>query len=239
MILLFTDFGWRGPYIGEVEAVLRRAALATPIVHLMADAPAFNPRAAAYLLAALAERAEADDVILAVVDPGVGGPRQPLAVEADGRWLVGPDNGLFELLLRRATTWRGHRIDWRPPTLSSTFHGRDLFAPVTARLATGSRDGLAPADPTHFPDWPDDLAEVIYIDGYGNAMTGLRASGLAGGTTLTVAGHQLHRQTTFSTAAPDKPFWYANSSGLVELALDRASIAAVLGLTIGTPVGLR
>jgi S-adenosylmethionine hydrolase len=238
MILLFTDLGWRGPYVGEVEAVLRRAAPTVPTVNLMADAPAFNPRAAAHLLAALAEQTECGDVILAVVDPGVGGPRQPLAIEADGRWLVGPDNGLFEPLLRRARDWRCHHIVWRPSVLSSTFHGRDLFAPIAARLALGSEDGLAGTEPTRFPEWPDDLAEVIYIDGYGNAMTGLRATRLAFDAVLTVAGCRLHHRTTFSSASPKEPFWYVNSSGLVELALNRAGIAPVLGLAIGTPVTL-
>lgn len=156
MILVFTDFGHAGPYMGEMRAALLRRAPAVPVVDLMADAPAFRPDLAAYLLAALWPTALPGDVLLAVVDPGVGTARRPLAVEVDGRWLVGPDNGLFEPILRRAGRWQGHAIAWRPERLSTSFHGRDLFAPVAAGLATGGRPALTPAEPTRFPDWPDD-----------------------------------------------------------------------------------
>ena len=114
MIVLCTDFGLSGPYLGQVKAVLARHAPAVPVIDLFADLPAFEPRLAAYLLAAYGEWFEAGDVILAVVDPGVGGPRGALAVEADGRWFVGPDNGLFELVLRRAARARCFAIAWRP-----------------------------------------------------------------------------------------------------------------------------
>ena len=135
MIVLCTDFGLEGPYTGQVKAVLARAAPAVPVIDLFADLPPFRPQGAAYLLAAYGEFFVAGDVIPTVVDPGVGGPRAALALEADGRWYVGPDNGIFELVLRRAQAARGWRIDWRPPALSATFHGRDLFAPVAAALA--------------------------------------------------------------------------------------------------------
>ena len=137
MIVLCTDFGLEGPYTGQVKAVLARAAPAVPVIDLFADLPAFRPQLAAYLLAAYGEAFVAGDVILAVVDPGVGGARAALAIEADGRWYVGPDNGLFEIVLRRAHAARCWRIEWRPAALSATFHGRDLFAPVAARLALG------------------------------------------------------------------------------------------------------
>ena len=106
MIVLCTDFGLEGPYTGQVKAVLARAAPDVPIVDLFADLPAFQPRLAAYLLAGYGEFFLAGDVILAVVDPGVGGARGALALEADGRWYVGPDNGLFEIVVRRARTAR-------------------------------------------------------------------------------------------------------------------------------------
>jgi S-adenosylmethionine hydrolase len=96
MIVLCTDFGLSGPYTGQVKAVLARLAPAVPAVDLFANLPAFEPRLAAYLLAAYGDWFEAGDVILAVVDPGVGGSRGALVVEADGRYFVGPDKGLFD-----------------------------------------------------------------------------------------------------------------------------------------------
>jgi len=138
MIVLFTDFGLDGPYVGQMKAVLHRDAPGVPVIDLFADAPAFDAKRSAYLLAAYAEEFPAPTVFLAVVDPGVGGARRPLMVEADGRRYVGPDNGLFEIVWRRARRRRGGAITWRPERLSASFHGRDLFAPVAARLAVGS-----------------------------------------------------------------------------------------------------
>ncbi len=238
MILLFTDFGWSGPYMGEMRAVLLRRAPHVPVVDLMIDAPAFRPDLAAYLLAALWPAAEPGDVIVAVVDPGVGGPRRPLAVEVDGRWLVGPDNGLFEIVLRRAGSASCHVIAWRPERLSASFHGRDLFAPIAARLATGDRAGLVVQPPTRHRDWPDDLAAVVHIDGYGNIVTGLRASLLSPDAVFEVDGQRLARQRTFADAPPGAAFWYENSSGLAEIAVNAGRAAERLRVAVGDPVGL-
>ncbi len=158
--------------------MLHQAAPFVPVIDLFADAPTCNARAAAYLLAAYAVWFPAATVLLAVVDPGVGGPRAPLAVAADGRWYAGPDDGIFELVIRRAAAVQAWEITWRPERLSSSFHGRDLFAPVAARLARGEPPPGVPRDPvaTCHPDWPDDLAEIVYVDHYGNAVTGLRTA---------------------------------------------------------------
>jgi S-adenosyl-L-methionine hydrolase (adenosine-forming) len=104
MIALFTDFGLNGPYTGQMKAVLHRTAPDTPVVDLFADAPVGNPKASAYLLAAYAPWFPTGTIFLCVVDPGVGGARPAIIVEADGRWYVGPGNGLFELVQRRAAT---------------------------------------------------------------------------------------------------------------------------------------
>ena len=101
MIVLFTDFGLAGPYTGQVSAVLHETAPAVPVIQLFADAPAAQPKPSAYLLAAYGAWFPAATVLLCVVDPGVGGARRGVIVEAGGRLYVGPDNGLFELVLRR------------------------------------------------------------------------------------------------------------------------------------------
>jgi S-adenosylmethionine hydrolase len=132
MIVLFTDFGLQGPYTGQMKAVLHQMAPGVPIIDLFADAPAGNPKASAYLLAAYAQWFAAGTTFLCVVDPGVGGARPPVMLDADGRWYVGPGNGLFELIERRATQARSWDIDWRPQHLSASFHGRDLFSRIAA-----------------------------------------------------------------------------------------------------------
>jgi S-adenosylmethionine hydrolase len=240
VIFLFTDFGREGPYVGQIHAVLAQQSAGVPVIDLMHDAPLCAPRPAAYLLAALAKDFPGNAVCCAVVDPGVGTARAPVAVEADGRWFVGPGNGLLELIARRAHACRQRRIVWRPDALSASFHGRDLFAPIAARLAaTGDLppDWLAPLDaPCPGSDWPDDLAEVIYVDRFGNLMTGLRAAQLAPDAMLEVAGRPVAPARTFGDAPADMPFWYGNSSGLAEIAVPNASAAALLGTGIGAPI---
>ncbi|HEU0157033.1 MAG TPA: SAM-dependent chlorinase/fluorinase, partial [Stellaceae bacterium] len=170
----------------------------------------------------------------------VGGSREAVVVEADGRLYVGPDNGLFEPVLRRAATCRGWDIAWRPEELSATFHGRDLFAPVAARLARGDapetllRDGPI----CRYPEWPDDLPEIVYIDGFGNAMTGLRAAMLPADASLGAGGRELSRARTFSDVPPGAAFWYENSNGLAEIAVNGGRADRMLGLAVGSPVAL-
>jgi S-adenosylmethionine hydrolase len=236
MLVLFTDFGLAGPYTGQMKAVLHREAPNVPVVELLADAPR-DPKPAAYLLAAYAAWFPAGTVILGVVDPGVGGARPAVMLEADGRWYVGPGNGLFELVRRRAAKTRLLEITWRPPRLSASFHGRDLFAPVAARLARGepARGAKRAADFAAPPDWPDDLAEIVYVDGYGNALTGCRAAGVTG---LSIAGRALPRARTFADAPPGTAFWYENSNGLAEIAVNGGRADTTLGLGVGTPIAL-
>jgi len=240
VIALFTDFGLEGPYTGQMKAVLYREAPNAPVVDLLADAPAGDPKAAAYLLAAYAPWFPERTVFLCVVDPGVGGARPAIVAEADGRVFVGPGNGLFEILLRRATEARCREIAWAPAGLSASFHGRDLFAPVAARIARGEAPPLRPVDEAlvRRPDWPDDLAEIVYVDRYGNAMTGLRASVLASHARLVAGGRTLGRARTFSDRPEGGAFWYENANGLAEIAVNRGRADRALGLAVGSPVAV-
>lgn len=239
MIVLFTDFGAAGPYTGQMKAAIHRDAPQTPVIDLFADAPAHDPRASAYLLAAYAGEFPAGTVFLCVVDPGVGGPRVPGVLLADGRWYVGPANGLFEPIIRRASAEpKWWRITWRPERLSASFHGRDLFAPVAARLV---RDPASPGDPAPLdearrPDWPDDLAEIVYIDTFGNAMTGIRAATLGDAARLRAGGGEVGHARTFSEVGEGEAFWYENANGLAEIAVNRGRADRHLGLRIGDAV---
>ena len=238
MIVLFTDFGLNGPYTGQMKAVLHRMAPGTPAIDLFADAPAGNPKASAYLLATYAAWFPTGTVFLCVVDPGVGGARPAVIIEADERWFVGPDNGLFELIQRRAGKTRSLQIEWKPEHLSASFHGRDLFAPIAAMLARGDPPpGRQRGDELQRQtDWPDDLGEIVYIDHFGNAMTGMRAAMLVPNAALATAGRVLQRARTFGDRPPGEAFWYENSNGLAEIAVNQGRADRELGLTIGKPV---
>jgi S-adenosylmethionine hydrolase len=237
--MLCTDFGGNGPYVGQIKAVLAQAAPSVPVIDLMHDLPVFEQKAAAYLLAALSGGLPDGATVLGVVDPGVGRTdRRPVVMRADGRWFVGPDNGLFAVIAKHAESSEWWEITWRPKHLSNTFHGRDLFAPVAAMLARGE---AVPGDPFDADDavgmhWPDDFGEVVYVDHYGNAMTGIRASTLPSDATLEVADISIRHAHTFSDVGVGEVIWYENSCGLVEIAMNKEDAANQMGLRIGTHV---
>lgn len=246
MIYTFTDFGAEGPYMGQMRAVLHANAPGIPVVDLMTDAPPFDPRASSYLLAAVTGALPEGGVCLAVVDPGVGSSRAPVILRANERWYVGPDNGLFEMVARRSES----EIEWWeinhvPDRLSATFHGRDLFAPVAAKLAVGGRaavDSIAdPVQPDRIPyvDWADDLAEVIYIDGYGNCMLGLRWPSLSGDFEIAGPAGGIALARTFSDVHKGESLCFENAMGLAEIAVNGDNAARKLGLEIGSKTPVR
>lgn len=235
MIILFTDFGSSDIYVGQVKAVLAQSAHGIQLIDLLHDVPNFQIRAGAHLLAATLGRFPKDSVFLAVVDPGVGSSRQPVVMEADGQYFVGPDNGLLSVVAARASRCRCWRIDWRPENLSASFHGRDLFAPIAAAIAGGAfpKDKLMPIEQLDVRLGAEDLFEVIYLDHYGNAMTGLRADTLTHDAKLEVNGQVLQYARTFSAVPEAAAFWYENSVGLVEIAVSCGSAAKQLELAMG------
>lgn len=240
MIALFTDFGWQDPYVGQMKAVLAHTAPNAPIIDLLHAVPDFNAHAGAHLLDALRHSLPQGCVFLCVVDPGVGGPRQPIVVEADGQWFVGPDNGLLSIVSGRSQKTRYWRIDWRPEPLSNSFHGRDLFAPIAAAIAAGEfpRNRVTEIEA---PGVCFDLAElprIIYIDHYGNAWTGIRGGVLADEDRLNIKGQSLTRRAVFHEAPKGEAFWYVNGSGMAEIAVNRGSAAEQLGLKVGDLVRL-
>jgi S-adenosylmethionine hydrolase len=240
LIALFTDFGVNGPYHGQMCAALADAGLEQPIIQLMADAPRFAPRACAYLLAAIANDMPAGSLIIAVVDPGVGGDRRPILVKDSGQWFVGPDNGLLSQVAARSDEAEIEEIVWRPERLSNSFHGRDLFAPVAASLCKQSYvagpeisyESLVGAD------WPHNLEQVVYIDDFGNAVTGIAATALDEGAAIEIAGKTIMRARTFSQVEIGEPFCYQNSMGLLEIAVNQGSAAKMFALDIGSPVAV-
>ena len=134
MICLFTDFSTRGFYAGQMRGAVLENNPRAQVLDLFHDATPWDVENAARLLARLLNHTPMNAVIIGVVDPGVGGPRRPLMMRLDNRWLVGPDNGLFSLAARESNSVSCYEILWRPRQMSATFHGRDLFAPVAAML---------------------------------------------------------------------------------------------------------
>lgn len=240
MIALFTDFGH--PYVGQMHAVVAARAPGVAMVDLLTEAPAFQVRHAAYLLAALVAPFPAATVFLCVVDPGVGTAlREPHYWRIDGRWFVGPGNGLFDVVAKRGASVEAWRVDWRPRELSLSFHGRDLFAPVAAMLARGDKcpASALSVDREALSSLPEELFEIIFIDGFGNAMTGVQAAGVDDGAVINVGAQRLAFAPTFAVAPAGRAFWYRNALGLVEIAVNQGSAAELLGLRVGDPVEVK
>lgn len=237
MIALFTDFGASGPYVGQMEAILYQHASHTKVINLLNNAPTGNPKLSSYLLAALRLEFPKNTVFLSVVDPGVGGERKPVVLEADNQFFVGPDNGLFNTIAVHAKQSNWHKIIWQPENCSNSFHGRDLFAPVAAKLAKGEIDGLLQAYlQTGLENWAADLDAIIYFDCYGNAMTGLRYVKEMAGNQLQVGDLLLDQADTFCKVKKNQAFWYQNSAGLVEAAVNQGNAKAELNLELGMQV---
>jgi len=239
-IFLFTDFGSADIYAGQVRSVLHQCAPNVTVIDLFHEAPAFNVKAAAHLLAALANQLPEESVTVAVVDPGVGGARAPLMVRADDRWYVGPDNGLISVVAARAHRVQIFPITWVPEQLSVSFHGRDLFAPVAARIASGElrTESLQEKSRIDIEFGGDDLAEIIHIDHYGNVLTGLRAANVPPHARVVTGGRSISYARVFSEVPAGEVFWYENSLGLIEIAANSASAAGLLGLKTGEAVSL-
>ena len=236
MIALFTDYGLHGPYLGQVQAVLHRLLPGEKIVNLLADAPRNDPRASAYLLAAFSRAfgAAPGTIFFSVVDPGVGSFQdRPVVLKAGEQWYLGPDNGLFDIVCRYSSRVQCWSLDWRPESLSASFHGRDLYAPAAAMIRKNEILGEEiPWEDRH--GWPDDLSEIIYVDHFGNCMTGIRAEMLDNINEIQVSGFTITYAHTFSSVPSGDALWYRNSQGLVEIAVNGGSAAEQLNLGIGT-----
>ncbi|MDQ6898018.1 MAG: SAM-dependent chlorinase/fluorinase [Candidatus Dormibacteraeota bacterium] len=221
-----------------MKAVLIRGGVQAPLIDIGHEPAPFDIRAAAFVLwAGTRDFAGLPSVHLAVVDPGVGGDRRALALDCrDGRRYVGPDNGLMEFVLRHADRpVRAVELSVRVGA-APTFHGRDVFAPAAAALASGTPlDHLGPSC-GELVRLRVEVPQVLWIDRFGNIVTSLRALPAE----LEVAGHRVGQvHSTFADAAPGVPFLYLGSLGYVEVGLREASAAVQLGVAVGSAVAAR
>lgn len=237
MIILFTDFGKDDPYTGQVHAVLAQLAPAVPVIDLLHSAPNFDVRASAYLLAAYASRLPVNSIVMAVIDPGVGSERLPIVVQTRRRWYVGPDNGLLAIVARTEGIKRMGVLNVADDAMPS-FHGRDVFAPAAAILGRGGLPEMGELAGLNVDAeaWPAELQQIIYIDHYGNAITGINAGYLNINSELNVNGHKISYARVYSDVSPGTAFWYHNANNLVEVAVNQGSAAELLGLKIGSKI---
>jgi S-adenosylmethionine hydrolase len=244
IITLLTDFGTADGYVAEMKGVLLSALPEATIVDLSHDIPAQDVECARLAVARFWRRFPAGTVHLIVVDPGVGSARAPLAVSSDGRFLVGPDNGVLSpSLLAGGSRAVSLQV---PATAAPTFHGRDVFAPAAAHLALGTpldALGAALVDPV-IRRTPEArrakdgsvIGEVIAIDRFGNAISNLVAPR---GGRVEIAGRSMPIMRTYADAPVGELVALVGSSGFVEVAQRDGHAARALGVARGAPVTLR
>ncbi len=257
IITMLTDFG-DGSYVPSVKGVLLSIAPDATIVDITHRILPGAIGSASFLLRYTAPFFPRGTVHYAVVDPEVGTDRLALIVEADGSYYVGPDNGLFGEVLRldgESRIWKIEKGAWTPSTISPTFHGRDIFAPVAGRLAVGETpDSFGPAiDPGTITPAPIDpphrserrlSGEVVWVDRFGNLITNLRREEVeewSGGEPFRarLGGMKVDtRVHTFLEAKPGSLVVLYGSWETVEVAVSSGNASRKLGVSTGEPVHL-
>jgi S-adenosyl-L-methionine hydrolase (adenosine-forming) len=252
IITLLTDFGTQDPFVGTMKGVILSGCPEARLVDLTHAVAPGDVRGGAFALWTAAPYFPPGTVHLAVVDPGVGGPRRPLVLRTAKALFVGPDNGLLWPAAAREGEPEAWEIDlahWDRP-LSATFHGRDLFAPAASRLAPGEppeafcqplTDALRLDFPLPRREGSKVLGEVLAIDRFGNAITNLTPAEL--GTLseeraiFTAAGRTVEGPDShYGAVPPGELVVVLGSAGLYEIAINQGSAADALGLRVGSPV---
>ncbi len=256
IVTFLSDFGARSPYPGAMKGAAAASGSLT-FVDISHDVPRHDVRAGAYLLWSAAPAFPRGTVHCAVVDPGVGTSRAALIVTAGGQFLVGPDNGILLPAARRLGGVRVYRLApaARRTRISDTFHGRDVFAPAAARLATGAEVASLARPVRRFVDlaFPAGrrrgrslVGMIIWVDAFGNLITtipgALLPSTRAGGRVTVEAGGGALDATvarTFAQVARGRGLVFVGSDGVIEVAINRGSAADALGAAAGGAVRLR
>jgi S-adenosylmethionine hydrolase len=250
LITLTTDFGARDWFVGTMKGVILGLCPRAAIVDITHEIPPGDIRAGAFALAASCRFFPKGAVHVAVIDPGVGGSRPAIAVQTSDYFFVGPDNGVLSFALAREKIRSIRRLEnerWFLSPVSQTFHGRDIFSPVAARLSGGlaiQKLGPLAKDFLRLP-WPEPRrrqnrieGEIVYLDRFGNAITNIDAELLrrfdSARVKLRVGRRSAVPIATHYQAVPrGQLLALIGSSGLLEIAINGGSAAGRLKLRLG------
>ena len=252
VITLLTDFGTADYFVGAVKGAILSINPTAVIADITHEIPPQDLEAAAFTLLASYATFPPGTIHVVVVDPGVGSTRRPVIVSAGGQFFVGPDNGIFTYIYDREPSFQTFHVTaekyFRQPT-STTFHGRDIFAPVAAALSNGVKPkvfGPAITDAVRFDSPLMPVAHengriegrIIHIDRFGNCITNITRDLLQDQpATLLVKEKEINTFSDFySDASPNDLFGIWGSAGFLEIAVNRGSAALTLGVKRGEAV---
>lgn len=256
IVTLTTDFGTSDGYVGAMKGVILGINADAEIVDITHAVEPQNIRQGALLFAATAPYFPPGTVHVVVVDPGVGSERRALALQAGGSLYVAPDNGVLTQAVDRFPDIRAVSLDrpeyWRP-SVSNTFHGRDIFAPVAAHLSLGvplEAVGTLTEDWIRLPKQSRQtnadaslVARIAHIDHFGNVVIDLDQQELSGldrnQVTVEIAGKKLQGiKQTYTQVAVGELLLLINSSGFLEVAQREGSAARTLEVRVGETIRL-
>lgn len=255
IITLTTDFGLQDYYVSAMKAVILRIAPEVRLIDISHEIPDQDIMAGSWVVQNSTPLFPDESVHMVVVDPGVGTERNPIALKVDGRYYVGPDNGIFSLLTndREFEAVRLNNREYWLEAPSNTFHGRDIFAPVAAHLANGvaleelgdTLDSLATYR------WPEPIADkdglqgwIIHIDKFGNLITNLSSTlienVISDKNVKIYVGNTILDElvTTFGAVAEGEPAAYIGSSGMLEIGINKGDAAEMLSVQKGAQISL-
>lgn len=244
IITLLTDFGLSDTYVAETKAALLAVAPTATLIDVTHGVPPGDLDTARYLMSRTWKRFPEGTVHLVVVDPGVGSARLGLAVHFGGQYFVGPDNGVLTSVLGADATVVSLP---EPEGAAPTFHGRDVFAPAAARLASGVPIAtLGPScerpvrvtSPIPHVEGDAVVGAVVHVDRFGTLVSNVPSAHLEGARAVEVGsrGYAATIGRTFADVAPGELVAYAGSDGAVEVAVRDGSAARMTGLTTGARV---
>ncbi len=254
IVTITTDFGHKGPFAAVMRGVILGRLPTAQVVDLMHEIPAQWPPEAGFWVARAYRYFPAGTVHLAIVDPGVGTERKILVAAVDGHFFMAPDNGLLASLLDAATEPAVFTLDldrlrkYGIDAPSNTFHGRDIFAPAAALLASGeaSIEELGTPTTDWIPGWLDEpdlqgqkvTGSIVTIDSFGNLISNIDAAMISGfpDPAVTIAGRSVPMHQTYGRATPGDHLALINSFGVVEIACAEGNAAESLGLGRGAPI---
>ena len=234
IITLTTDFGNRDHYVGSIKGVIYTINPDVTITDITHEIPAHDVFSAAFTLRSFVPYFPKETIHIVVVDPGVGGIRKPIALEADEKFFVGPDNGVFTYVILESESFRAYEISnpkYFLSRVSFTFHGRDIFAPAAAHLSLGvsvADLGKRLLNPFILeikePDIGEEeiIGEVIYEDTFGNLITNIPGSVVDSDSRLYVCDIVINGVSKSYSEAPEGELVAViGSSGFLELSVNR------------------
>lgn len=250
LITLTTDFGYQDNYVGAMKGVILSISPKATIIDIAHNIPPQNIVHGAFVITEASKYYPPKTIHVVVVDPGVGSKRLPICVYSCGQYFIGPDNGLFSLIIQNDPKWEAYQLENKKfflKVISTTLHGRDIFSPVAAHLASGVKikqlgQKLKKINSLNIAEVKITnnkvQGEIIYFDHYGNAITNIHKKDMSNNPKIHI-NHKItldQLSVSYEEGQLGFPIALISSSGFLEIAVKQGNAAKQLALQIGDAI---